>query len=98
MTSKKFFKFLFISSQYKLRRYEKKNEHKVLLLYFYNNYLKEDAKWKDSIQYNKFINQSESNLFLRTNHACEGYNNRLRTQIKYSRTVIKKLIEEEAKY
>ena len=64
--------------------------------------MKEDAKWRDSIQYNKFINQNESNLFLRTNNACEGYNNRLRSIIKYSRTplgyVIKKLIEEEGKY
>jgi len=46
------------------------------------------------------MKQSESRLFLRTNNACEGYNNRLRSQIKYYRTplgyVIKKLIEEEA--
>jgi hypothetical protein len=85
-----------------LLRYEKFDDHKPLILYFFNNFLKEKATWRSSIKYFEFMKQSESAQFIRTNNACEGYNNRLRIQLKYCHSpigyVIKKLIDEEAGY
>ena len=69
-------------------------------MYFFTNYLDEKAFYKDLVDYD--LRSDENIALMRTNNASEGYNNRLRTLVKFIHPsvgyVITVLINEESAY
>ena len=55
---------------------ENKEPYTKFLTYFWTNYLNEKAPYHNSINYD--FNLFKQDRLIRTNNACEGYNNRLR--------------------
>jgi len=86
-----------------VNEYDNKEPYSNLTRYFFNNYLHEKAFFHDAINYDiTTIANSPSAKLIRTNNACEGYNNRLREKIQFvhptASYVVKALIEEEESY